>query len=115
LAAVYEASAIVWPFVFAFILQLLSQPVLRILERLRLPRVLAALLLIFTLLAAVIGLGTAISGPAITWAAKSGAAMGATKQNEQPKFVPDTVFPIAGCEAQIDPWPFVSNKGGSTS
>jgi predicted PurR-regulated permease PerM len=70
LAAAYEAGAIVWPLVFAFILKLLSQPVLRILERLRLPRVLAALLLIFTLLGVVIGLGTAISGPAVTWAAK---------------------------------------------
>jgi predicted PurR-regulated permease PerM len=70
LAAAYEGGAIVWPFVFAFILQLLSQPVLRILERLRLPRLLAAPLLIFTLLGAVIGLGTAISGPAVSWAAK---------------------------------------------
>jgi predicted PurR-regulated permease PerM len=70
LAAAYEVGAIVWPFIFAFILQLLSQPVLRILERLRLPRLLAAPLLIFTLLGAVIGLGTAISGPAVSWAAK---------------------------------------------
>jgi predicted PurR-regulated permease PerM len=70
LAAAYEVGAIVWPFVFAFILQLLSQPVLRILERLRLPRLLAAPLLIFTLLGAVIGLGTAISGSAVSWAAK---------------------------------------------
>ena len=42
----------------------------RILEQLRLPRLLAAPLLIFTLLGAVIGLGTAISGPAVTWATK---------------------------------------------
>lgn len=70
LAAAYEAGEIVCPLAFAVILQLLSQPVLRILERLRLPRIVAALLLIFTLLGAVIGLGTAISGPAVAWATK---------------------------------------------
>jgi predicted PurR-regulated permease PerM len=70
LAVAYQAGAIVWPLVFAFILQLLLQPLMRILERLHLPRVLAALLLIFTLLGAVVGLATAISGPAVTWAAK---------------------------------------------
>jgi predicted PurR-regulated permease PerM len=69
LAALYEASEIVWPLVFAIILQLLLLPIVRILERLYVPRLLAALLLIFTLLGTATGLGTAISGPAATWAA----------------------------------------------
>jgi predicted PurR-regulated permease PerM len=42
----------------------------RILERLHLPRILAALLLILAQLGTIVGLGTAISGPAGTWAAK---------------------------------------------
>src|SRR5580700_6490660 len=70
LAIAYVAAEIVLPFVFAVILKLLLQPILRILERLHLPRMLAALLLILALFGTIVGLGTAISGPAGTWAAK---------------------------------------------
>ena len=70
LATAYVASEIVLPFVFAIILKLLLQPALRMLERLRVPRILAALLLILALFGTIVGLGTAISGPAGTWAAK---------------------------------------------
>ena len=70
LSAAYVASEIVLPLAFAIILKLLLQPAFRILERLHIPRVLAALLLIFALFGTIVGLGTAISGPARTWAAK---------------------------------------------
>ena len=70
LAAAYTAREIILPFVFAIVLMLLLQPAFRILERLRIPRIIAALLLILTLLGTVVGLGTAISSPARTWAAK---------------------------------------------
>jgi len=70
LAAAYVASEIVLPLVFAIVLKLLLQPALRVLERLHVPRILAALLLILALFGAIVGLGTAISGPARTWAAK---------------------------------------------
>src|SRR6476660_4621126 len=70
LAAAYVASEIVLPLVFAFILKLLLQPAMRILERLHVPRMLSALLLILALFGTIVGLGTAISGPAGTWAAK---------------------------------------------
>src|SRR6185312_12179472 len=49
---------------------LLLQPALRLLERLRLPRTIASLLLILALLAMIVGLGAAVSGPARTWANK---------------------------------------------
>jgi predicted PurR-regulated permease PerM len=70
LAAAYVVSEIVMPLVFAIVLKLLLQPVLRVLERLRVPRILAALLLILALFGTIVGLGTAISGPARNWAAK---------------------------------------------
>ncbi len=70
LATAYVASEIVLPLVFAIILKLLLQPALRILERLHVPRILAALLLIIALFGTIVGLGAAISGPAGTWAAK---------------------------------------------
>jgi predicted PurR-regulated permease PerM len=70
LAAAYVASDIVLPLVFAIILKLLLQPASRMLERLHLPRILASFLLILALFGTIVGLGTAISGPAGTWAAK---------------------------------------------
>jgi predicted PurR-regulated permease PerM len=70
LAAAYVASEVVLPLAFAIILKLLLQPAFRILERLHIPRILAALLLILALFGTIVGLGTAISGPARTWAAK---------------------------------------------
>jgi predicted PurR-regulated permease PerM len=70
LAAAIVAREIVVPFVFAIVLKLLLQPAFRLLEGLRIPRTITALLVILTLFGTVVGLGTAISGPARTWAAK---------------------------------------------
>src|ERR1041385_9003510 len=70
LAAAYLASEIVLPLAFAIILKLLLQPGMRLLERLHVPRILAALLLILALFGTIVGLGAAISGPAGAWAAK---------------------------------------------
>jgi predicted PurR-regulated permease PerM len=70
LAAAFVAREIVLPLVFAIVLKLLLQPALRLLERWHVPRLPAALLLILGLFGTIVGLGTAISGPARTWAAK---------------------------------------------
>src|SRR5579863_7243293 len=64
LAVAYVASDIVLPLVFAIVLKLLLQPALRILVGLHVPRTVASLLLILVLFGTLIGLGTAISGPA---------------------------------------------------
>jgi predicted PurR-regulated permease PerM len=68
LGACYAAAEIVLPIVLAFVLML--QPAMRLLERWHLPRGLAALALIVMLFGALIGLGTALSGPAANWAQK---------------------------------------------
>ena len=70
LAAAYIASDIVLPLVFAIVLKLLLQPAFRILVGLHVPRTIASLLLILVLFGTIVGLGTVISGPARTWAAK---------------------------------------------
>ena len=70
LATAYVAGEIVLPMVFAITLKLLLQPIVRLFERLHLPRLLAALLIILALFGTIVGLGTAISGPAGNWAAK---------------------------------------------
>jgi predicted PurR-regulated permease PerM len=70
LAALYVAAEIVWPLVFACMLSLVLTPVQRLFERLHVPRLLSSLLLVLAVLALVVGLATAVSGPATAWAAK---------------------------------------------
>ncbi len=70
LFSVYVAKEIILPVFAAFILKLLLQPAMRFLERWWVPRTLAALLRIVVVFGMIIGLGTAVSGPAATWAAK---------------------------------------------
>ena len=70
LAACYVASEIVLPIVLAFVLSLVLQPAMRALERVRLPRGVAAVLLILVLFGTLGGLGAALSSPAASWAQK---------------------------------------------
>jgi predicted PurR-regulated permease PerM len=70
LAACYAAAEILLPIVLAFVLNLVLQPAMRGFERLWLPRPVAALAIILLLLGLLVGLGTALSGPAADWAQK---------------------------------------------
>ena len=70
LAALYAGREIVLPVVLAIILNLLLQPALRMLERLHVPRMLGALLLIALLFGTIVAFVTGMSGPAGSWAAK---------------------------------------------
>ena len=70
LGACYAAAEVVLPIVLAFVLMLVLQPAMRLLEQWHVPRGLAALALIVMLFGALIGLGTALSGPAANWAQK---------------------------------------------
>ena len=70
LGACYVASDIVLPIVLAFVLSLMLQPAMRALERVRLPRGIAAVFLILVLFGTLGGLGAALSGPAASWAQK---------------------------------------------
>jgi predicted PurR-regulated permease PerM len=69
-AALHAASAIILPIVLAFVLALLLQPAVHFLERLHVPRAVGALLTILLVIGGLVGLGTALAGPAVTWAAK---------------------------------------------
>jgi predicted PurR-regulated permease PerM len=70
LAAFYVAADIIFPVVLAFILMLVLQPVMRLLEKLYLPRSIAAMAIIVVLFGSFVGLGAALSGPATSWAQK---------------------------------------------
>jgi predicted PurR-regulated permease PerM len=68
LAAAFFAKSVILPIVLAFILKLLLQPVMRLLARIHLPRVVASLLVIVLLFGLLYGLGRMLSGPAADWA-----------------------------------------------
>ena len=68
LACAYLARSVVLPIVLAFLLKLLLQPVMRLFERIRVPRVFASLVVIMLLLALLGGLGELLSSPAASWA-----------------------------------------------
>ena len=68
LAALYVASSIILPVVFALVLNLLLQPGVRLLGRLHLPRAVGALLTVLLVIGTIVGLVAALSVPAATWA-----------------------------------------------
>jgi predicted PurR-regulated permease PerM len=70
LAACYVAAAILLPIVVAFVLMLVLQPAMRLLQRLYAPRLIAALLIILVFFGALVGIGMMLSGPAASWAQK---------------------------------------------
>jgi predicted PurR-regulated permease PerM len=107
LAAAYVAREVIMPLTFAVVLALLLQPALRLLERLRLPRTLAALLLIFALLGTIVGLGTAVSGPARSWAGKL--PEGIPRLQEKLSFVREPVNTLQRFLQQVE------NFGGTES
>jgi len=70
LITMHAASEIVMPIVLAFMLKLVFQPLLRYLEKLRVPRKIAAFIILLFLLGGVWTLGMILSGPAASWAEK---------------------------------------------
>jgi predicted PurR-regulated permease PerM len=70
LACAYFAAEVILPIILAFVLKLLLQPGVRMLERIRIPRSLAALILIATAFAVILAIGAAVSGPAKDWASR---------------------------------------------
>src|SRR6267142_4458016 len=68
LAALYVASSIILPVVLALVMNLLLQPAVRLLGRVHVPRAVGALLTVFLVTGALVGLVAALSVPAATWA-----------------------------------------------
>jgi predicted PurR-regulated permease PerM len=70
LTVMHLAAPIVLPMVLAIVLKLLLQPLVRLGERMRIPRALGAMLALLLVLAAVGGTISALAAPAASWAAK---------------------------------------------
>jgi predicted PurR-regulated permease PerM len=71
LYALHFASEIAIPIVMAFILYLVLQPSLRLFARARVPKTIAALLIIAVFFGGLTGLAVSLSGPAAEWIAKA--------------------------------------------
>ena len=69
-ATLYLASPIILPVVLAFVLQLLLQPAVGLLQRMHLPRAIGALLTVLLAIGALVGLVAGLSVPAANWATK---------------------------------------------
>jgi predicted PurR-regulated permease PerM len=93
LGACYIASDIILPIVLSLVLQ----PAMRALERVRLPRGIAAMFLILVLFGTLGGLGAALSGPAVSWAQKL--PTGLPKLQEHLSFLSQ---PIAAVQKFVD-------------
>lgn len=70
LAALYLASPIVLPLVLAIVLKLLLQPLVRLTDRVGLPRAIGAVLAIVLLVIGLAALVSGVAGPAAGWAGK---------------------------------------------
>jgi predicted PurR-regulated permease PerM len=70
LGVMYVAKAIILPVILAFVLKLLLNPALRFLERWKVPRIVAALILLLSVSAFIVALVAALAGPAVDWFAK---------------------------------------------
>jgi predicted PurR-regulated permease PerM len=68
LTCLYVARNIVLPVVLAIVLKLLFQPLVKLLERVRIPKVGGALISLLVLLGVFVGLGALLSSPASRWA-----------------------------------------------
>ena len=118
LAAVYVAAEIVLPLVLAVVLKLLLQPVMRLLERWHVPRILAALLLILAVFGTIVGLGAALAGPASTWAAKL--PEGIPRLQERLSFLQAPINTLQRFLQQVEDYgqpagaPAAVSEGGST-
>jgi predicted PurR-regulated permease PerM len=68
LTCLYVARNIVLPVVLALVLKLLFQPLVKVLERIRIHKIIGALISLLLLLGVFVGLGALLSSPASRWA-----------------------------------------------
>jgi predicted PurR-regulated permease PerM len=111
LTACYFASDIILPIVLAFVLSLLFQPGMRLLEKMFVPRTLAALLLILAIFGFVVAIGAAMSGPATAWAQKL--PDGLSRLQERLSFLGKPIQTLRTFLEQVDKFSRSGAGGGS--
>jgi predicted PurR-regulated permease PerM len=100
LAVLYVAAEIVLPLLLAIILKLLLQPLVRLLEGIRIPRAIGALVAVLLVLAVFGGTISILAGPAAAWAAKLPEAI--PKLRDSLGFLKQPIDTVQGMMHQID-------------
>lgn len=100
MAALYVAAEIVRPIIFAVVLKLLLQPLVRFLERIRIPRALGAVVAVLLVLLVFGGTVSMLTGPAGAWAGKLPEAL--PKLKEGLSFLQEPIDSIQRLMKQID-------------
>ena len=94
------AAEVILPIALAFVLKLLFQPAMRFLERLHVPRPIAALLLILAAFSGVVAVVTLLSGPASSWAERLPG--GLTRLEERLRFLSEPIRSLQGFLHRFD-------------
>lgn len=100
LAACYAAAEIILPVVLAFVLNLVFQPLLRLLVRVKVPQPLAALLIVLSLAAVSVGLGYLLSGPVSEWIANLPQTL--PKLQQKLSFLSSAVKPLQNALQRVE-------------
>ena len=100
MAALYVAAEIVRPVIFAVVLKLLLQPLVRLLERIRVPRALGAVAAVLLVLLVFGGTISMLTGPAGAWAGKLPEAL--PKLKEGLSFLQEPIDSVQRMMKQID-------------
>jgi predicted PurR-regulated permease PerM len=100
LAVLYVASEIVLPLILAIVLKLLLQPLVRLLERVHIPRALGAVVSVLLVLLVFGGTISVLAGPAASWAGKLPEAI--PKLRDGLSFLHQPIDAVQGMMKQIE-------------
>jgi predicted PurR-regulated permease PerM len=110
MAGLYVASEIVLPLILAIVLKLLLQPLVRVLERIHIPRALGAVVSVLLVLAAFGGTISVLAGPAAAWAGKLPEAI--PKVREGLGFLKQPIDALQGMMHQVESFTGGGGAGG---
>ena len=100
MAVLYVAAEIVLPLILAIVLKLLLQPLVRLLEQIRIPRAIGALVAVLLVLSVFGGTISVLAGPAAAWAGKLPEAI--PKLRDGLSFLQEPIDAVQGMMHQIE-------------
>jgi predicted PurR-regulated permease PerM len=110
MAALYVTAAIVLPLILALVLKLLLQPLVRLLEDLRIPRAIGAILCVLLVMLAFGGTISMLAGPAAAWVGKLPEAI--PKLKDGLSFLQAPIDAVQGMMKQIET---LAGEGGASA
>jgi len=100
LVILYFSGEVVLPILFAFLLNLLLQPAMNALIKLRIPKTLAALFIIALFIGTVTGIGFSLSGPAAEWISKAPQSIARLEERLSAITLPVAIFQKASQDVE---------------